>query len=224
MTADIGLTGRDRISSDIQSDVAPSKGRFYAFEGIDGAGKSTVAKRVFDTLSKTSSRQVILTSEPSDSWLGDCVRRSHEEDVSAFTEALLFVADRANHTERIRRWIESGMIVLSDRYYASTLAYQGAMLKLILGENAVKWLWAVNEPVIIRPDLTFLLTISPETGMKRITGRNERTKFERLEFLREVDKIYRRLAEEDGTIVVVDASGQIDEVVETVLEAIGGNI
>ncbi|MCJ7517256.1 MAG: hypothetical protein MUO18_04745, partial [Methanomassiliicoccales archaeon] len=84
--------------------------------------------------------------------------------------------------------------------------------------------WAVNEPVIIRPDLTFLLTISPETGMKRITGRNERTKFERLEFLREVDKIYRRLAEEDGTIVVVDASGQIDEVVETVLEAIGGNI
>jgi thymidylate kinase len=60
--------------------------------------------------------------------------------------------------------------------------------------------------------------------MKRIAGRNERTKFERLEFLREVDKIYRRLAEEDGTIVVVDASGQIDEVVETVLEAIGGNI
>lgn len=116
------------------------------------------------------------------------------------------------------------MIVLSDRYYASTLAYQGAMLKSILGERAVKWLWTVNEPIIIRPDLTFLLTISPETGMKRLMGRNERTKFERLEFLREVDKIYRRLAEEDGTIVVVEASGPIDEVVETVLEAIDGNI
>ena len=224
MTTEIGLTARERISSDIQSEAAPPRGRFYVFEGIDGAGKSTVAIKVFEALTAGTDREVVLTSEPSDSWLGDCVRRSHGEDVSPISEALLFVADRASHTERIRKWLEGGMIVLSDRYYASTLAYQGALLKPLIGDKAVEWLKSVNEPVIIHPDLTFLLTIPPETGMKRLSERNERTKFEKLEFLREVDKIYRRLAEEDETFVVIDASRPIEEVTGTVVEAIKDNI
>jgi dTMP kinase len=224
MTAEISLTARERTASDIQSEAAPARGRFYVFEGIDGAGKSTVANRVFETVTAGTDREVVLTSEPSDSWLGDCVRRSHGEDVSPISEALLFVADRASHTERIRKWLESGMIVLSDRYYASTLAYQGATLKPLLGDMAVEWLKSVNEPVIIHPDLTFLLTIPPETGMRRLSVRNERTKFEKLEFLREVDRIYRSLAEKDDTFIVVDASRPLEDVMETVVETIRGNL
>jgi len=194
------------------------------FEGIDGAGKSTVARRVFETLAASMDREVVLTSEPSDSWLGDCVRRSHREGVSPACEALLFVADRSDHTERIRKWLENGAIVLSDRYYASTLAYQGAALKPFLGEKSVEWLKTLNDPVVIHPDLTFMLLIPPEIGMKRLSERNERTKFEKLGFLREVDRIYRDLAEGDETFVVIDASGTIDAVTGAILEAIKSNI
>jgi dTMP kinase len=224
MTTENDLTARERVSSDVQSEVASPHGRFYVFEGIDGAGKSTVAGKVFEILKAGTDREIVLTSEPSDSWLGDCVRRSHREGVSPISEALLFVADRAHHTERIRKWLEDGMIVLSDRYYASTIAYQGAALKPLLGGMAVAWLKSINEPAIIRPDMTFLLLIPPETGMKRLSERNERTKFEKLGFLREVDKIYRDLAEEDETFVVIDASRSIDEVTGTIVEAMKGNI
>lgn len=224
MTTENDLTTRERVSSDVQSVAAPPHGRFYVFEGIDGAGKSTVTRRIFETLTASTDRKVVLTSEPSDSWLGDCVRRSHREGVGPTCEALLFVADRADHTERIRKWLENGAIVLSDRYYASTLAYQGAALKPFLGEKSVEWLKSLNDPVVIHPDMTFLLLIPPETGMKRLSGRNERTKFEKVGFLREVDRIYRDLAEEDETFVVIDASGTIDEVTGTILEAIKSNI
>ncbi|MGD0056711.1 MAG: dTMP kinase [Methanomassiliicoccales archaeon] len=224
MTTDSGLTTRERVSSDVQSEAALPHGRFYAFEGIDGAGKSTVANRAFEVLTVGTDREVVLTSEPTDSWLGDCVRHSHDEGVGPISEALLFVADRASHTERIRKWLEEGTIVLSDRYYASTLAYQGAALKPLLGDKALEWLKSINEPAIIRPDLTFLLVIPPAMGMKRLSGRNERTKFEKLDFLREVDKIYRSLAEGDETFVVIDASRPIEEVTGTIVEALKSNL
>ncbi len=224
MATEIGPIEREGTSSVVQSAVLPPRGRFYVFEGIDGSGKTTVAKRVYESLLTGIGREVVLTAEPTDTWLGDNVRRAHVEDVGPLTEALLFVADRAAHTERIRRWLESGKIVLSDRYFASTLAYQGAMLLPFLGRGAIDWLRAVNEPAVMRPDLTFFLAVPPATGMERLSGRNERTKFEKLEFLNEVDRIYRKLAEEDDSFITVDATRSLDDVVSEILNLIKDNI
>lgn len=224
MTTDAGVAAREGASSDVSVDQQPPRGRFYVLEGIDGAGKSTVARSVSQALVSQTGREVVLTSEPTDSWLGDCVRRAHGEALNAVSETLLFIADRATHTDAIRGWIERGMIVLSDRYYASTLAYQGAMLKPVLGRKAVDWLRMVNEPIIVRPDLTFLLSLPPESGIGRLASRTGRTKFEKLEFLREVDRIYTELARNDETYVVVDAMLPVESVAEVVLSAIKGNL
>lgn len=184
-------------------------GRFIVLEGIDGSGKSTLAEGLAESLG------ALTTSEPSDGFVGDALRRAGEEDGHPLLEALLFVADRAHHTHRIQGWLGEGRDVVCDRYYASTLAYQTATL----GEDMLPWLRDLNEKVTVRPDLTLLLDIDPEDGMGRVRGRGETSKFEKIGYLREVRRQYLRLAEEDG-FVVVDASRSPDEVLDESLTMI----
>lgn len=224
MTADVGTVARDSPSSDVKIAAKGKPGKFYVFEGIDGSGKTTVSRRLFERISQESRREVLLTAEPTDCWLGDSVRRSYDEDVSPFTEALLFMADRATHTERIKEWLSNNIVVLCDRYNASTLAYQGAILRKRMGEGALDWLRTVSKHVILQPDITFLFSLSPETALERLDDRDDRTKFERLGYLMEVDEIYRQLAEEDPTFFVVDASAPLNEVVDEVLMAIKADL
>ena len=209
-----------------QADAAEDypDGRFYAIEGLDGSGKTTVSRKLFQKLSEESRREVVLTAEPTDCWLGDQVRRGADEDISPYTEALLFVADRATHTEKIRKWLSQGIIVLCDRYNPSTLAYQGALLRREMGDEALEWLKVVSEHVIIRPDIIFLLDLSPEKAMERLSSRDTRSKFETLSYLKEVHDIYHRIAEEDSNYFLVDAARPVDEVVEEILRAIKNNL
>jgi len=224
MTADLGLRSLDNASSDTEAIPGTRKGKFYVFEGIDGSGKTTVSRKLFERISQESRREVLLTVEPTDCWLGDSVRRSYDEDVSPFTEALLFLADRATHTERIKNWMSEGIIVLCDRYNPSTLAYQGAVLRRTMGDAALEWLNMVSKHVVIEPDIVFLFSISPEKVMQRLDERDETTKFEKLEYLKEVDSIYRMLAEQDRKFFVVDATEPVDEVVNEVVRAIKADL
>jgi len=223
MTVDLGSVPREEISSSVGT-ISRPRGRFYVFEGIDGSGKTAVSRMLFERLPHESQREVILTAEPTDCWLGDQVRRSFSEDVSTFTEALLFLADRAAHTESIRRWLDHGIIVLCDRYNASTLAYQGSILRHQAGEEAMEWLKQVSRFVITQPDITFLFSVDPEVALRRLDGRDERTKFERLGFLRQVDGVYRELVTEEPEMLVIDASKPIEEVAEEVLNAIKADL
>ncbi len=204
------------------SEPKPQKGMFIAFEGIDGSGKSTVARRVFEILSAEIPGRVVLTAEPTDSFIGMAVRQANEGGTDDLAEALLFVADRAEHTRQIRSWLAEGKVVLCDRYYASTVAYQGAILKKRLGgaKKAVEWLKAMNEPVIVRPDLTLLLTVSVSTAIERLGSRESLTKFEDLLYLSEVDLIYRGLCMEDPSFHTLDASRPVEQVVQEALKAI----
>jgi dTMP kinase len=197
----------------------PRKGAFIVFEGIDGSGKSTVAERVFEILSEEMPGSVILTAEPTESFIGKAVRHANQSGTDELAEALLFVADRAEHTKEIRAWLSEGKVVLCDRYYASTIAYQGALLKDRLGgaKKAVEWLKAMNEPVIIHPDLTLLLTVSVTTAIERLTSRKALTKFEDLRYLHDVDLIYRGLCMEDSSFHTLDASKPVHEVVQEAL-------
>jgi thymidylate kinase len=113
-------------------------------------------------------------------------------------------------------------LVLSDRYYASTIAYQGALLKDRLGgvKRAVEWLKAMNEPVIVRPDLTLLLTVSVKTAVERLRSRKGLTKFEDFRYLSDVDLIYRGLCMEDPSFHTLDASKPASEVAQEALLAI----
>ena len=128
------------------------------------------------------------------------------------------MADRAEHTRQILRWMDEGKVVLCDRYYASTLAYQSALLHERLGADAMDWLKEVNAPVIRVPDITFLLDVPPETSLQRITKRDEMTKFEKLSFLREVRRAYIEISKEDRSFVVVDASKAKEQVLAKVLQ------
>lgn len=199
-----------------------ARGLFVVFEGIDGSGKSTVAHGVFDALSREMPGRVVLTSEPTDTWLGECVRRANSQGTDEFAEALLFMADRAQHGQQIKAWLEQGMIVLSDRYFSSTLAYQGALLKNRMGgtKAALEWLKEVNRPIVVQPDLTLLLTVKVNVAVDRLSSRGSKTKFEDLDYLHDVDLIYRSLAMEDPSFFTLDASKPEAEVVRQALQVV----
>ena len=168
------------------------RGRFITFEGIDGSGKTTIVHRIEPELRKRGYK-VVLTSEPTRTWLGDAVRKSYDDDVGPLAETFLFLADRARHTEEIRTWLKDGTIVLSDRYADSTYAYQGARLEGVV-KDPIRWLQRVSAPAILEPDLTILLEVPPRLGLRRIVGRKKKVRFEKEGFLTRVAKNYDRLA------------------------------
>jgi dTMP kinase len=190
---------------------------FVVIEGIDGCGKSTVSKAVAEWFGP----RAVLTMEPTDSWIGKAVRKGDTEEGSPYLDALLFMADRANHTVEIAEHLRKGRIVVCDRYYHSTVAYQTAYLRRrSLGDN-FDWLLEANTRISIHPDLTFLLTVDPEEALGRIGGRGELSRFERVDFLREVQENYQRLARLDQTMVQIDTSRPSEEVVDDILRILG---
>ncbi len=193
-------------------------GVFIVLEGIDGVGKTTISKRLGAWL-EGRGRKAVLTAEPTEDWLGGAVRRANREDLDPRTEALLFTADRCQHTLAIERLLAEGNVVVCDRYFGSTVAYQGAALERGMGEGAVEWLMAMNRPVVRRPDLTVLLTCDPGAAMRRVGARGDASKFEREGYLGRVQEIYLMLARDLGW-TVVGSDGPLDEVFEGVRRAV----
>ncbi len=145
---------------------AVGAGVFVAFEGGDGAGKSTQAKLLGEWLSQRG-REVVLTREPGGTDLGRIVRDVvlHGEHVTPRAEALLFAADRAHHVATVvRPALERGAVVLTDRYLDSSIAYQGAARELARAEVRDLSLWATQG---LLPHLTVLLDVAPHQGRSR---------------------------------------------------------
>ncbi len=193
------------------------KGRIIVLEGIDGSGKSTVCSMVARILERKGYGTVV-TAEPTRDRIGGVIRSGAMGGMSQRTEALLFLADRSDHTEAMERWAGEGKVVICDRYFASTLAYQSSDLD---GEGIDRdWLVSASKPFVGKPDLTVLLDIDPEASLARVSSRGEEiSKFERLDFLRRVRGEYLRLAELHG-FAVIDASRGLDQVVADVLSRI----
>lgn len=189
---------------------------FVVIEGIDGCGKSTVARLVARRIGK----RAVLTREPTNSKIGRAVHRGDKANISPFTDALLFMADRSQHTLEISRLIRKGKLVVSDRYYHSTVAYQAANLRDAFPGDAFRWLLDSNLRFSLHPDLTVLLTLPPELALKRVAKRGKYSRFEKLEFLTRVHRNYLRLAKQDKSIVKVDATQDLESVVGQVLELI----
>lgn len=181
------------------------------FEGIDGSGKSTISKRVCEKL-KTAGYDVVYTFEPTDSSIGkfvqECIRKQSDPFVTSFT----FIADRVQHCQQIKQWLDEKKIVLCDRYAESTYAYQGAQLETQL-KNPVKWLRDLSNDRILIPARTFLFVIDPKSSLARIQHRTELIPFERLSFLEKVQANYLKVSK-GKRFLHLDATQAIDDLVE----------
>ena len=142
------------------------KGCFVCIEGLDGSGKSTQTRLLAEKLQKT--RRVLLTVEPSRGRIGTFIRQSYlygENRLSSVVEALLFAADRVDHVQNeIVPALETGDVVISDRYVYSSLAYQGA------AGLSLEWIEKVNSHAL-RPDIALFLDVDLGTVMKRLKPR-----------------------------------------------------
>lgn len=183
-------------------------------EGIDGAGKTTVMEYL-----KEEWPDAVHTKEPTDSWLGDTVRRSiNDESSNPFTDFFLFTADHATHVESVvKPALREDQLVLCDRYIDSRYAYQTVSLKPYL-DNPLQWIRGVHEPWTIIPDITILLDIPPETAVERL--KNGSMKFENLDFLEEVYRNYQELANSEKRYRIVDSTQKPEKVAEYCIEII----
>lgn len=197
------------------------KGLFISFEGVDGSGKSTQARMLFEYL-RSGGHPVTLTREPGDWSEGDKLRSlllngdlKHEK-----TELFLFLADRCeNLAQVILPSLSRGEVVLCDRYTDSTLAYQCFGRGLEIGAVEELFSWS-GFPV---PDVTLLLSISPEESNLRMKNRGipDRLESDR-DLMSRVFQGFRSIsARSQGRIRVVDGEGNPQKVFSRVLDAVG---
>ncbi len=186
------------------------------FEGIDGSGKTTQSKKLYEYL-KEKGYKVSLYREPGGTSLGEKLRELLiYQNLDKRCELLLFEASRADLiTNRIEPELNRGFIVILDRFTDSTLAYQGygrgIDLELIreLNEFATKG---------IKPDITFLLDIEPEIALNRL---GERTRFEDSAFLKRVREGFLEIAKsESDRIVVLSSKFPEEKVFQKILDTI----
>ncbi len=187
---------------------------FITFEGIDGVGKSTQLD-LLQTWLESQGQEVVRTLEPGGTELGKEIRHlllHRKGDVAPRAEALLYAADRAHHVAtKIRPALEAGKVVLGDRYFDSSVAYQGAARELDVEEVRNISLWAVDNLI---PDLTVLLDLDAEAAISRRnqTGTEpDRLEREKVDFFERARNQYLELAKEPR-FLVVDATLSIDEI------------
>lgn len=213
-----------------------AKSFFISFEGPEGCGKSTHAKMLEQYL-KSLGKRTVLSQEPGGTKTGTQIRKillGTEEPLCTNCELLLFAADRAQHVnEVIRPGLESGAVVICDRFIDSTIAYQIGGRKL--PEELVRYLNALSSEGL-KPDLTFLLDVQPAIGLPRslasaAAGKGgakkvDRFEKEKLAFHNEVRSMYLRIAaDEPDRVKVIDTEKQDiaavqDQIKKAVMERI----
>ncbi|WP_347109795.1 dTMP kinase [Paenarthrobacter sp. S56] len=202
-----------------------SPGLFIAFEGGDGAGKSTQASRLFDAL-ESRGIQVLRTREPGGTPIGEKLRSlvlDHGHGtIDARTEALMFAAARAAHASQvIRPALAAGTIVITDRYIDSSVAYQGAGRGLGTGDVRSLNEWATEG---LLPDLTVLLDVEPSDGRQRRTAgeaTEDRLESEPDDFHSAIRRAFLDLAEASpSSYLVLPAALEIEELAARILERV----
>ena len=210
------------------------KGLFITFEGLEGCGKTTQAKMLFDFLINKSIPS-IYTKEPGGTKIGDKIRKilldQKNDGMDYKTEMLLFLASRAENVRLIiLPALEEGKVVISDRFYDSTTAYQGygrgIDLKIIKHLNNL----VVGKAI---PDLTFILDIDPYEGLRRSAsfGNSREMRFEEefinkkiiggKLFLERVRHGYYQLSrEETGRIKIIDANRSKEDIYNEIVEIV----
>jgi dTMP kinase len=206
---------------------ARTRGRLVVLEGLDGAGTTTQARLLGDRL-RAAGRRVHVTAEPSGGPVGALVRQilSHrvvggrgEGEVDPAALALLFAADRLDHVAaEIAPKLADGVVVVSDRFTLSSLAYQG----LTTGDLA--WVEAVNRRAAV-PDVTVFLRVRAQVALRRRRAASmDAELYEVTDFQREVAKSYERALERVRAarqrVVEVDGEAPVEVVADAVWAAV----
>jgi dTMP kinase len=181
------------------------QGLFIALEGIDGSGTTTHAKLLSNWLRKKG-LDVVETHEPTDERIGRLIRKIlRDTTVSPAIDALLFAADRIDNTlNKIQPGLDQGKIVITDRYVESSFAYQCSS-----GLDP-DWVQNLNR-YALTPNITFLLDISPKIALARKRRPKPKEKFEHVNFLEKVRKIFLERAQQNE-FVIINAEGSVMEV------------
>ncbi|ADV64999.1 dTMP kinase [Desulfurococcus mucosus] len=193
------------------------KGYFIVLEGLDGAGKTTVAHRLVEEL-ESRGFPAIYTYEPTDSEIVKAVKSIYSDLRDAYIDALAFALDRLIHVKSlVKPFIEKGVTVVSDRYFYSSVAYQSA------SGAPFDWILEVNK-YALKPDVAIYLDVDPEEGLSRKTTSTSRfPEYEKKEFLHRVREAYVRMVE-IGLLTRVDASRPLGEVYAEVWSIVQGVI
>ena len=200
------------------------RGRFIVFEGIDGAGKTTQVGLLAERL-RGMGKQVVITAEPTSlpsgkalrEVLGGRVKKSDCEIAAMFT--LDRIAHNVDAESGIEKLVSEGAYVICDRYYYSSLAYQGSLVDY-------GWVKALNTecPEIRHPDLCIVLDLTPTESMKRISAGRESTEiYENEETLTRVREAFMRVIDDMSAvdnIVTVNAATDISSISEKIFEQV----
>ena len=186
---------------------------FVVFEGVDGAGKSTQAF-LLKTHLEAKGYEVYLTKEPTDEIIGSLIRKALQGKLKTDTNtlALLFAADRMFHTENmIKRLLDNGVIVISDRYRLSSYAYQSLEVDL-------EWVKKINEKSL-SADVTFVLDVPAFICMRRL--KKQRFHFELYENEEKLEKVREKfieLAKEEKCAFIIDGNRPKEIVSEEIFQ------
>ena len=200
--------------------------KFIVFEGIDGAGKTTQIKLLSARLKKRGI-ECYITAEPTDMPSGKLIREALSGRVKTTTAEMadMFAHDRVIHNKDEEKGIDAhlndGITVISDRYYYSSLAYQGSEL----GFDAVAAL-NLNNPDIRTPDICLFLDLSPEKSLERIGKRADTPTeiYENYDYLEKTRRmffdVFERLRARGEHIEIIDASGSAEEISDKIIECV----
>lgn len=197
-------------------------GKLFVLEGIDGAGKTVVCRIVTEKLCKIGFDSILLREPTSESKWGKEIReRSPRGELTPEEELELFIRDREwNVNNRILPALSEGKIILMDRYFFATGAYQTTSTGIPWDEILRRNREEIHAP---EPNLIFILDLPAEVGLERAVSRTgtKNEQFEQLDRLIQVRQAYLEMTERDsGSYVIVDATLSLDAVVEIVFNEI----
>lgn len=199
-----------------------NKSFFLVLEGNEGSGKSTISKALYERLK--GKYNVCLTREPggvdSAEEIRDVILKDRKSQIAGLTEAYLFAAARSEHIQKkVKPALNKGQIVIMDRYYYSSLAYQGYGRNL--GFQRIK---KINQPFIdnVKPDLTIFLEVEEKERNRRLKKRKNKNRLdlESKAFSKRVDEGYKKCEEIFEEFVSIKADKEVSSIVDYIINMI----
>lgn len=199
------------------------KNRFISFEGIEGCGKSTQARILYEYF-LARQMKCLLTREPGGSFAGEKIREillsEQIEKLTPQTELLLNFAARVEHVDKtIKPALSAGKMVICDRFFDSSYAYQGKAMNL--GYDMVDQLRKITLEDFM-PDITFFIDIKVDEALARIIDRQDNNRYEKLtkDFHQKVYDGFLELAKNNSRIIMIDGSKNPQEVFQQIIKFI----